>query len=132
MLAAPDEGDRHDPPPRRGAHMNDAFVSDAVRTPFGRFGGALATTRPDDLAALVVRAVVDRAPGRAGDGAGEHVDEVVFGNATVTKSPTPTPRDCRSRAKRSPSRFSSPRETVRPPHVTAGKSGSAAARPDNR
>ena len=61
--------------------MNDAFVYDALRTPFGRFGGALATTRPDDLAALVVRAVVDRAPGLAGDGAGEHVDEVVFGNA---------------------------------------------------
>ncbi len=61
--------------------MNDAFVYDAVRTPFGRFGGALATTRPDDLAALVVRAIVGRAPGLAGDGAAEHVDEVVFGNA---------------------------------------------------
>ncbi|TQM61782.1 thiolase family protein [Humibacillus xanthopallidus] len=61
--------------------MNDAFVYDAIRTPFGRFGGALAATRPDDLAALVVRAVVERAPGLAGDGAGEHVDEVVFGNA---------------------------------------------------
>jgi acetyl-CoA acyltransferase len=61
--------------------MNDAFVYDAVRTPFGRFGGALATTRPDDLAALVVRTVVARAPGLSGDGAAEHVDEVVFGNA---------------------------------------------------
>ena len=61
--------------------MNDAFVYDAVRTPFGRFGGALATTRPDDLAALVVRTVVERAPGLSGDGAAEHVDEVVFGNA---------------------------------------------------
>jgi acetyl-CoA C-acetyltransferase len=61
--------------------MNDAYVYDAIRTPFGRFGGALATARPDDLAALVVRAVVERAPGLAGDGAGEHVDEVVFGNA---------------------------------------------------
>ncbi|GAA2160359.1 acetyl-CoA C-acetyltransferase/hypothetical protein [Humibacillus xanthopallidus] len=61
--------------------MNDAFVYDAIRTPFGRFGGALAATRPDDLAALVVRAIVERAPGLAGDGAGEHVDEVVFGNA---------------------------------------------------
>ena len=61
--------------------MNDAFVYDAIRTPFGRFGGALATTRPDDLAALVVRSIVDRAPGLAGDGAAEHVDEVVFGNA---------------------------------------------------
>ena len=61
--------------------MNDAFVYDAIRTPFGRFGGALATTRPDDLAALVVRSIVDRAPGLAGGGAAEHVDEVVFGNA---------------------------------------------------
>ena len=43
--------------------MNDAYVYDAIRTPFGRFGGALATTRPDDLAALVVRSIVDRAPG---------------------------------------------------------------------
>jgi acetyl-CoA acyltransferase len=58
--------------------MTDAFVYDAVRTPFGRFGGALAGTRPDDLAALVVRALVDRAPGLSG---GEHVDEVVLGNA---------------------------------------------------
>jgi acetyl-CoA C-acetyltransferase len=61
--------------------MNDVYVYDAIRTPFGRFGGALAATRPDDLAALVVRAIVERAPGLAGDGAGEHVDEVVFGNA---------------------------------------------------
>ncbi|EWT02710.1 beta-ketoadipyl CoA thiolase [Intrasporangium oryzae NRRL B-24470] len=61
--------------------MNDAFVYDAVRTPFGRYGGALAGIRPDDLAAHVVRTLVDRAPGLAGEGAGEHVDEVVFGNA---------------------------------------------------
>jgi acetyl-CoA acyltransferase len=61
--------------------MNDAFVYDAVRTPFGRFGGALATTRPDDLAALVVRTIVERAPGLGGAGVAEHVDEVVFGNA---------------------------------------------------
>ncbi|MEW1952843.1 thiolase family protein [Terrabacter sp. NPDC080008] len=59
--------------------MIDAFVYDAVRTPFGRFGGALAGTRPDDLAALVVRAVVDRSPGLSADP--RLVDEVVFGNA---------------------------------------------------
>jgi len=59
--------------------VNDALVYDAVRTPFGRFGGALAATRPDDLGALVVRAVVDRSPGLAADGG--LVDEVVFGNA---------------------------------------------------
>ena len=59
--------------------MNDAFVYDAVRTPFGRFGGALAATRPDDLGALVVRAVVDRSPGLTADAG--LVDEVVFGTA---------------------------------------------------
>ena len=58
-----------------------AFVYDAIRTPFGRFGGALAGERPDDLAALLVRRIVERAPGLAGHGAGEHVDEVVLGNA---------------------------------------------------
>ena len=42
---------------------------------------ALAGARPDDLAALVVRRIVERAPGLAGDGAAGHVDEVVFGNA---------------------------------------------------
>ncbi|GMA20604.1 hypothetical protein GCM10025862_26250 [Arsenicicoccus piscis] len=43
--------------------MTDAYVYDAVRTPFGRFGGALAGVRPDDLAAHVVRTMVERAPG---------------------------------------------------------------------
>jgi acetyl-CoA acetyltransferase family protein len=55
----------------------DVFVYDAVRTPFGRYGGALAGVRPDDLAAHVVRTVVDRAPGL--DPA--RVDELVLGNA---------------------------------------------------
>ncbi len=40
--------------------LRDAWIVDAVRTPIGRYGGALASVRPDDLAALVVRAVVDR------------------------------------------------------------------------
>jgi 3-oxoadipyl-CoA thiolase len=39
---------------------NEAWIIDAVRTPFGRYGGALAAVRPDDLAALVIRAIVDR------------------------------------------------------------------------
>ncbi len=38
----------------------DAWIIDAVRTPIGRYGGALASVRPDDLAALVIRAIVDR------------------------------------------------------------------------
>jgi acetyl-CoA acetyltransferase family protein len=40
--------------------MNEAFVYEAVRTPFGRFGGALAAVRPDDLAAHALRALLDR------------------------------------------------------------------------
>ena len=38
--------------------MNQAFICDAVRTPFGRFGGALATMRADDLAALPLKALL--------------------------------------------------------------------------
>jgi acetyl-CoA acetyltransferase len=38
----------------------EVWVVDAVRTPIGRHGGALATVRPDDLAAIAVRAVVER------------------------------------------------------------------------
>ncbi|HXI45170.1 MAG TPA: acetyl-CoA C-acyltransferase [Candidatus Acidoferrales bacterium] len=40
--------------------VREAWIIDAVRTPVGRYGGALATVRPDDLAALVIRALVDR------------------------------------------------------------------------
>jgi acetyl-CoA acetyltransferase family protein len=56
----------------------NAFIYDAVRTPFGRYGGALARVRPDDLAAHVVRALLARSPelepGR--------IDESIFGAAT--------------------------------------------------
>jgi 3-oxoadipyl-CoA thiolase len=41
--------------------LREAVIVEAVRTPIGRYGGALASVRPDDLAALVLRAVVDRA-----------------------------------------------------------------------
>ena len=54
-----------------------AYVYDAVRTPFGRYGGGLAGVRPDDLAAHVVRTLVQRAP--ALDPA--TIDDVLFGNA---------------------------------------------------
>ncbi len=40
--------------------MADAVIVDGVRTPIGRYGGALASERPDDLAALVLRALVNR------------------------------------------------------------------------
>jgi acetyl-CoA acetyltransferase len=40
--------------------VREAWIVDAVRTPIGRYGGALATVRPDDLAAVVIRAIVER------------------------------------------------------------------------
>ncbi|GAA1003591.1 hypothetical protein Aple_004170 [Acrocarpospora pleiomorpha] len=43
--------------------MTAAFVYAAVRTPFGRFGGALAEVRPDDLAATAITGVLAKAPG---------------------------------------------------------------------
>ncbi|MFE8947854.1 thiolase family protein [Streptomyces sp. NPDC007856] len=55
----------------------DVYIVDAVRTPFGRYGGALADVRPDDLAAGVLRALVDRSPGL--DPA--RIDDVLLGNA---------------------------------------------------
>lgn len=42
--------------------MNQAFICDAVRTPFGRFGGALSSMRADDLAALPLKALLERNP----------------------------------------------------------------------
>src|SRR4029079_19774249 len=53
-----------------------AYVFDAVRTPFGRYGGALAGVRPDDLAAHVVRSIVER---NGGDPAS--IDDVILGCA---------------------------------------------------
>ena len=43
-------------------HGRDVFVVDAVRTPVGRLGGALAGVRPDDLAAVVIKALLERTP----------------------------------------------------------------------
>jgi 3-oxoadipyl-CoA thiolase len=57
--------------------MSEAFICDAIRTPIGRFGGALAQIRPDDLAAHVIRALVQRNLGVDwGD-----VDDVIMGCA---------------------------------------------------
>ncbi len=53
------------------------FICDAVRTPFGRYGGALSSMRPDDLAAHVVRSLIARAPD-LDPGA---IDEAFFGCA---------------------------------------------------
>src|SRR5438128_9272960 len=55
----------------------DVYLYDAVRTPFGKYGGALAGMRPDDLAAHVLRTLVGRAPALEPG----RVDEIVLGNA---------------------------------------------------
>jgi acetyl-CoA acetyltransferase family protein len=57
-------------------HGNDSFVLDAIRTPFGRYGGALAKVRPDDLAAHVLKQLRER-----NDLDPSTVDEVVLGDA---------------------------------------------------
>ncbi len=57
--------------------MPDAFLCDAIRTPIGRYGGALASVRTDDLAALPLAALIARHPGV--DWAA--VDDVVYGCA---------------------------------------------------
>jgi len=57
--------------------MNQVFICDAVRTPVGRYGGSLSAVRPDDLAALAIKALMDRHPG-----ADWHaVDDVLMGCA---------------------------------------------------
>ncbi|HMN74803.1 MAG TPA: 3-oxoadipyl-CoA thiolase [Burkholderiaceae bacterium] len=43
--------------------MTQAFICDAIRTPFGRYGGALSSVRADDLAALPIKALMARHPG---------------------------------------------------------------------
>ena len=43
--------------------MPDAFICDAIRTPIGRYGGALSGIRADDLGAIPIRALVERNPG---------------------------------------------------------------------
>jgi 3-oxoadipyl-CoA thiolase len=43
--------------------MTEAYICDAIRTPIGRYGGALAHVRGDDLAAIPIKALVDRNPG---------------------------------------------------------------------
>jgi acetyl-CoA acetyltransferase family protein len=57
--------------------MTAAYLYDAVRTPFGRFNGALAGVRPDDLACYAITALLERNPRMDGTA----VDEVILGNA---------------------------------------------------
>jgi 3-oxoadipyl-CoA thiolase len=57
--------------------MTEAFICDAVRTPIGRYGGALAHVRADDLAAIPIRALMERNGGVDWD----EVDDVILGCA---------------------------------------------------
>ncbi|WLH93038.1 3-oxoadipyl-CoA thiolase [Pseudomonas sp. FP453] len=57
--------------------MRDVFICDAIRTPIGRFGGGLATVRADDLAALPIKALIERNPSVDWNA----VDEVFLGCA---------------------------------------------------
>ena len=57
--------------------MTDVYICDAIRTPVGRYGGGLAPVRADDLAALPIRALLERNPGLDP----EAVDDVILGCA---------------------------------------------------
>ncbi|MFD8384747.1 thiolase family protein [Streptomyces sp. NPDC059679] len=57
--------------------LREVYIVDAVRTPVGKYGGALSGVRPDDLAAHVVRALLARTP----DLDPARIDDVYFGNA---------------------------------------------------
>jgi len=57
--------------------MTEAYICDAIRTPIGRYGGALAAVRPDDLGAVVIRALMERNPGVDWSA----VEDVLFGCA---------------------------------------------------
>ena len=57
--------------------MREAYICDAVRTPFGRYSGGLAPVRPDDLAAVPLKALMERNPGVEWSA----VDDVILGCA---------------------------------------------------
>jgi 3-oxoadipyl-CoA thiolase len=57
--------------------MKDVVIIDAVRTPIGRYKGALKSVRPDDLGAIVIKALIDRNPELPPD----QIEDVIFGNA---------------------------------------------------
>jgi 3-oxoadipyl-CoA thiolase len=59
------------------ATVQPAYICDALRTPIGRYGGALSGVRPDDLAAMPIRALMERHPGVEWSA----LDDVIFGCA---------------------------------------------------
>ena len=69
--------------------MSDAYICDAIRTPFGRYGGALASVRTDDLASIPIKALLERNP-NVDWGA---LDDVVYGRSEERR----VGKECRSR-----------------------------------
>src|SRR5580700_9221745 len=57
--------------------MSKAFICDAIRTPFGRYGGALSSVRTDDLAAIPIKTLIQRNPSVDWS----EVDDVILGCA---------------------------------------------------
>jgi len=57
--------------------MSDAFICDVIRTPFGRYGGSLSSVRADDLAAIPIKALLDRNPSLDPN----EIDDVIYGCA---------------------------------------------------
>ena len=61
----------------QGIHMKNAYIIDAIRTPFGRYAGGLAPVRADDLGALPIKALMERNPTVNW----EKVDDIIYGCA---------------------------------------------------
>ena len=57
--------------------MTQAYICDAIRTPIGRYGGALSGVRPDDLGAIPLKALMERNPQVDWTA----VDDIIYGNA---------------------------------------------------
>jgi acyl-CoA thioesterase len=75
----------------RRSLMRDAFICDGVRTPVGRYGGALSAVRADDLGAVPLRALLARYPQLDL----ERIDDVILGCANQAGKTTATWRACR-------------------------------------
>lgn len=70
--------------------MRDAFICDGIRTPIGRYAGALSAVRADDLGAIPLRELLVRNPGLDA----ERIDDVIFGCANQAGKTTATWRAC--------------------------------------
>ncbi len=56
--------------------MEESFIFDGIRTPFGRYGGVLARLRPDDMAAMCISELVNRHPAIR-----EEIEDVILGDS---------------------------------------------------